>query len=358
MKKFYVFALLCVPLCLIFGLVTLQSSGLSGQEQARGPSYHLETDHISMTEVGKLLERLGKEIQKNNSISVGGKTYPFTGNGGIEFSVMQRQPGQTGIQIEIGSGQTETPTRGKTYVAYAHMSRSGAPAEFADLMAKLGEILASKGMFVMENHKVALDGTASVAQRLTHTTRQRGQGQPYTFYADVVFGESDFPLPEDEEDDVEAEKRGDTKEIAKKETKSADHKAIAELYDSLSKDLKAGKLHVDDQDFEIGENIMYGLTHLIATDGKSQRIRVGFMFGEALPQTLSRPRYSEEFFDAPMKKVGALLKNMGTGILETGTFKLEDTEFTVKQMATYEISAGDNGFSIELRYSEPPKEEK
>lgn len=359
MKKIYVIMLLCVPLLLFLGFRTSKAIGVSGgqEEQAQVGSYHRETDHISMTEVGKLLERLGKEIQKNNSVTVGGKSHPIAGQGGLELSVVPRGE-RTTLQIEIYAGATGTPTRGKTYVSYARGRQRGTPAEFTEILAKLGKTLASKGTFVMEDHSVALEGTASVVQRLMERTLPgRGRQQPYTFYLDVVFGENEFPLPEDEKDEVENEKRGDIKELAKQEMIGADHKAIAKVLDSLSNDLKAGKVRVGDKDLPVGENIQFGLTHLIATDGKSQRVRVGFQFGEAPPRKRpTGPRYGEEFFDAPMKKVAALLKRLGTEILESGTFKLGETEFKVKERATYEISASDRGFSIELQYTEPPKE--
>jgi hypothetical protein len=57
-----------------------------------------------------------------------------------------------------------------------------------------------------------------------------------------------------------------------------------------------------------------------------------------------------------MKKVAALLKRIGTEMLESGTFKLGETEFKVKEKATYEVSASERGFEIGLKYTEPPKE--
>jgi hypothetical protein len=57
-----------------------------------------------------------------------------------------------------------------------------------------------------------------------------------------------------------------------------------------------------------------------------------------------------------MKKVGELMKRWGTEILEAGTFKLGENEFKIKDLATYEIQAGNDGFSIELSYTEPKKD--
>jgi hypothetical protein len=359
MKKFYAFALLGIPLCLILGFGTTQPIGENGgqEEQAQVAPYHRETEYVSMKEVGKLLEQLGKEIQQNSRVTMGGNSYPVTDQGVLEISVRPRRGG-TSMQIEMSSGQKEPPTKGKTYVSYARLSQRSTPAEFAELLAEVGKNLASTGAFVMEDHSVALKGTASVVERLMGRTRQfpGGRQRPYTFYVDVVLGEKDFPLPEDEEDGVEDVKRGDIKELAKKEMNGADKKAIAKLFDSLSGDLKAGRVSVGDKNLDVGKNIMFGLTHLIAADGKSERIRAGFQFGTLPPQQQpSGSKYSKEFFDAPMKQVGALMKRMGTEILESGSFKLEENEFPVGKTAIYEVKANERGFSIELQYSKPPK---
>jgi hypothetical protein len=329
------------------------------QQQEPRPEYHRETDHISMMEVGKLLERFGKEIQQNKSVAIGGHTFPVTDNGYLEFHVMpgRRGPGTT-IHFEISSGQTETPTRGNTYTAYARGIRRGMPAEFAEIVAEVGKNLANTGNFVMEDHSVALKGPAMIQQRVTEHTRQRGMRRPYRFYFDIKFGETRFPVPADEVDDAEEEQRGWIQELAIKTTDGVDNKEIAKMFESLSSDLKAGQLKVGDKTFEIGKDIGFsGLTHLVTKDDKGNRIRVGIEFGEAPPRPKrTRPRYSKEFFDEPMKKVGALLKRWGTEILETGAFTLGENEFKVKEMATYEIHAGNNGFSIELSYTEPNKE--
>jgi hypothetical protein len=359
MKKIYALALFCIPLCLILGFGIAQAIGENGgqEEQVQVGSYHRETQHVSMKDVGKLLEQLGKEIQQNSQVSMGGNSYPVTDKGVLEINVGPRRGG-TSMQIEISAGQKEIPKEGKTYVSYLRAAQRSTPKEFAEILAKVGKTLDSTGAFVIEDHSVALKGTASVAVHLKERTRQMpGRQPPYMFYVDIVFGEEDFPLPEDELDWAEQEKRGDIKELAKMEMSGADQKTIAKLLDSLSGDLKAGKVRVGDQDVEAGKNIMFVLSHLIAADGKSERIRAGFMFGEVPPREKPKgPRYSKEFHDAPMKQVGALLKRMGTEILESGSFKLEENEFPAGKMATYEVKANERGFSIELAYVEPPKE--
>ena len=193
MKKIHVIALLGIPLGLILGFVTKTIGVSGGQEtQAQEGTYHHETDYISMAEVGKLLERLGKEIQENNSINLGGKSFSIVGHGGLELSVRPRGD-RTSMQIEINAGATGIPTQGKTYVSYARSGNRVTPTELAERVTKVGKTLASTGTFVMEDHTVALEGTASIVQRITEEIRRgRGRGVPYTFSFDVVFGEQDF----------------------------------------------------------------------------------------------------------------------------------------------------------------------
>ncbi len=354
MKKAYVLVLLFVPLCLFLGFRVFGVSGQQAQ-QAQGPSYGYETDSIDMAEVGKLLERLGKEIQQKGQVTAGANSFALTGEGGLEWNV-RKMRGGTVMQVQITAGM-ERPIPANTLVAYAAGSQGGTPAELAEIVAKVGETLSSKGAFVLDDHSVAFEGTATVVQRLTHSSRPRGSGPPYTFYFDVKYGEASFPTPQDEVDDVEQEQRGWIKELAIKESTGVDQKAVAKLLESLSGDLKAGKVKVGDTTLDVKENLQFGLTHLVTPDKKAHRIRIGLQFGETPPRKRATgPRYSKEFFDEPMKKVGELMKRWGTEILEAGTFKLGENEFKVKDLATYEIQAGNNGFSIELSYTEPKKD--
>lgn len=361
MKKIYVLALICIPLCLILGLQTSKATGGSGQEeQELVPGYHRESDSCSMAEVGKLLERLGKEIQQNNSIAIGGNSYSISGQGVFEISVGQRAAGRTSMQLEMLSDVKAATRRGKTYVSYARFAaRPGAkPAYLADIVAEMGKALASTGAFVMEEHKVALEGGIVIKQRITESVRGRGQQMPYTYSFDVIFGVPRFPVPADEVDNQEAEQRGWIKELAIKEITMPDQKEIAKLFESLSSDLKAGKVKVGDKAFDVGKGIQYGISHLATTDDKAHRVRIGVQFGEIPPRPKrGGPRYSKEFFDEPISKVGELLKRLGTEILDTGAFKLGENEFNVKEkLANYEVIASSRGFSIELGYAEPKKE--
>ncbi len=96
---------------------------------------------------------------------------------------------------------------------------------------------------------------------------------------------------------------------------------------------------------------------MIAVDGTSHRIQVHFRIGEAPPQQRpTEPRFSKEFFNEPMKKVGALLQRLGSEVLEKGTMTLGENEFKVKERAYYEINVSERGFEIGLQWVELPKE--
>jgi hypothetical protein len=358
MKKVYFMVLLCIPILLFLGFKTSNAIGVNGQAaQTPEPSWGMETDNISMAEVGKLLERLGKEIQEKGEFTAGDKTFALKGQGSLEWGA-RSMPGGTSLQIEIGT--RERPPRGNTYVAYdVSGGRPATAADAAEVLAKIGKTLASKDIFVIDEHSVSLEGRIVVTQRMTETVRGKGRGRsmPYMYSFDVVFGKQRFPVPQDEQDNVEAEQRGWVKELAINESMDVDKEAVVKLFEQLSTDLKEGRVSIGETSLPAGDMIQFGISHLVATEGNSNRIRFAMQFGPAAPQArMAGPRYSKELFDEPMKKVGALLKRMGTEILEKGAFKLGENEFKVKELATYEISASSRGFSIELSYIETNKD--
>jgi len=278
MKKVYALTLLSIPLCLVLGFragESIEEKGEQGQ-RAQQRLYFRETDSISMIDVGKLLERMGREIQQNGSVSIGGDSFLFAGMGGLEISVRNQR-----LQIEMGGGRIGPPAQGRTYVAYFRRFGGRTLAEVAEFLTKFGETLGSTGSFVMEDYSVALEGSATVEQRLMENPGPRGRICTYTL--NVVFGPQEFPLPEDERDDFEAEQQGTIRELAKREITGADQTAIARLLDSLSRDLKAGRVRVRDQELETGENVGFFLSHLVATDGQSNRIQIRIQVLEEAP---------------------------------------------------------------------------
>lgn len=350
MKKIYVYALLCIPLCLILGLGTALSIGAGGQNPQQGSQYNREADVTSMVEVGKLLEQLGKQMQQK-SISIGGESYAVADKGSLEISVSQM-----GMQLEIGFGQRNPNRKLTTLVSYARAAKTGQPADLAEMLDGIGKSLTSSGEFVMEDHSVALKGTASVKIRLMKNPRPNRGRPPYSLTFDVVFGDKEFPLPDDEVDSVEEEKRGDIVEVAKKEAKNLDKAKLAEMFNAFSRDLKAGKVSVGDQTLEIGENFGFSLSHLTAADGSSDRIRTAFMFGKVAPrEKQTGPRWGGEFFDASMKELAEILQKVFAGIAKDGTFSVDGKDFKAGEFATYEIVINNKGINLELGYTQPVK---
>jgi hypothetical protein len=355
MKKFY-FVVFCVPLLLFLGFGISKAVGVGGQAaQTPTPAWGMETDNISMVEVGKLLERLGKEIQEKGAFTAGGKTFALKGTGSLEMSA-RSMAGRSMLHLEIGA--SEKPRRGNVYVAFDISGGSPASADdAAEALAKIGKTLASKDAIVIDEHSVPLEGTIMVSQRITEATRGRGRRMPYRYTFDVLFGERSFPVPQDEQDDVEMEQRGWVKELAVKETVDVDKDTVAKMFEQLSADLKTGHVKIGETSLPAGKNVQYNMSHLAATEFKSNRIRFNMQFGPVPPRPRQTgPRYNKELFDEPMTNVGELLKKMGMEILEKGAFKLGENEFKVKELANYEISASARGFSIELGYSETNKD--
>jgi hypothetical protein len=341
------------------------------------PPFNLETDHISMEDLGALLERMGEEIQWKGQVTIGGNTYPVKGFGSIEMGVSRSRQGEgSSINFQISAGGREgLPTGGRrpatTYVSY-NRSYGGrravrpTPEEFAEILAKIGSTLGSKGVFVIDDHSVPFEGKAKIVQELTQTTAQRGGGTSYDYQLDVMFGQEDFPMPQDEAEDLKSllpEERElqeiYEKDLAEKEITGADQKAVAKLLASLSGDLKAGRVRLDDQDLPAGENLGCSFSHLVALDGQSHRIRLDLKFGQGPPPPRRRtgPRYSEEFINKPIKQLGALLQRLGTELLEDGTMQLGENTFSVAQKANYEIKASAGNLEIGAGFIEPPKEE-
>ena len=350
MKKIYVYALLCIPLCLILGLGTALSIGAGGQAAQRGPQYFRETDSTSMMEVGKLLEQLGKQMQQK-SISIGGESYAVNDKGSLEISVDAR-----GIQVEIGYGPANPNRKPTSMTAYSRMSRSGSPDKLSQLFAGMGKSIANSGSFEIEDHSVKLKGTATATIQLVKTVQGRGNRPPYNFIVNVDFGDKKFPLTDDEKDFLDEIEHGKSIVIAKKEMKNLDKAELAELLNSISQDLKAGKVSVGDQTLEVGENFGFGLSHLSTTDGSSDRIMTMVMFGKMTPrEKQTGPRWGGEFFDASMKELAEILQKVFAGIVKDGTFSIDGKDFKAGEIASYEVGITNRGINLELGYTQPVK---
>ena len=357
MKKLYAPVLLAIPLLVAatwIGARTTQEA--AQQEPVRLPGYHLESQHIAMAEVGSLLERLGREIQQDERITVGGNSYPVSGFGGIEFSVSRgsRRGGElrTGVSVSFGSTGRTTPPTGppgrarQDYDPYQGSGRWWAPSDVANLVAELARTLAATGVFVMEDHRVAFRGSASIDQRLTERTP--GRRQLYNLEMHVVFGEGEFTGPDDDEDYQEALDKGVRRSLARVQSEDADQDAVAEAFTSLAEDLRAGQIRVGGQEVAVGEFVGFRLTHVTAVDGQYEKIELGLDFGPMPEPRPEGPRYSEEVTNESIRDLATTLRRIAAEILEDGTFQLGDEVFTVSDQASWELYARATGLGLEV----------
>lgn len=356
MKKVYALALLCIPLCLVLGFRTIQPSEGDTEQEQQVPEqgYSFESGYYSMQELGKLLERFGREIQQDGSVTVAGKSYPITGFGQVEINV-----GGRGIFMQIGSGETAPPTEGETYEIYKRSGLGATPSEVAEFLAKMGENLASSGNIAMEDYSIALEGTATVTQRMVEN---RGGRQRHTYLLDIAFGQGDLPRPDDEEDMQERVELGETTVLAEREFTDVNQARLARLFASLSRDLRAGRVSVGDREVPAGELARGAVfMHSIATDGQSQRVSISFQFGEVIPRPEQvrpqpdEPRYGKETIErVPIREIGELLKRIGTEILESGTITFEGFAYRAGQSGGFELGMRHDRLNIELGTNATP----
>jgi hypothetical protein len=360
MRKLHALALLGIPLFLATGFVSTRvvQEGAQQEPPVPGPSYQFESQHFSMQETGRLLERLGTEIQRTGTVTVGGNAYAVTGFGGIEFS-LSRRGNRTGIEIGFGSdGRTTPPTGGRRprtdYDPYQRGGGNWQPSDVADLVAELGETLASTGVFVLENHRVDFRGAATIDQRLIESTL--GRGLPYELEVHVLFGEGEFAGPDDDEDYEEDQGYGLIRSIARAQQQDRDQAAVAQMWASLAEDLTAGRVRVGDEELAVGENVRFGLTHVTAVDGQYDKIEFSLSFGPRPEPGAREPRWGDEAFNEPTADLAAILQRIGAQILEDGTFELGGEVFTVSRTANWEIGANPRGFGVEVSYHQPLEE--
>ena len=354
MKKIDALMLLGAPPLLAVGWLGAWAT-LDADQQAppAGTGYHFESQHFSMEDAGRLLERWGGEIQQSGQITAGEASYPLTGFGGIELSVRARGNG-AGVQIGFGSsGRTGPPSaaRRQDYDPYQRGGRASDPSAVADLLAEIGQTLAATGTVVLEDHEVAFRGTADIDMRLTQHT---GGRRPYALEALVTFGEGNFSRPNDDEDYGEDLGFGLTEEAGRDQQQGANRNTVAEMFASLAQGLRAGSIRVGDGEFGVDETVDFGITHVTAVDGSYDKIEIGLQFGPERQRRAEGARYGDEEYNEPTADLAALLQRIGSQILEDGTFELGGEVFSVGRTSSWEVSANQRGFSVEVSYHEPP----
>ncbi len=206
MKKLYALGSLVVPLFLAaawMGARTVEEA--PPQELTAFPGYSLESQHFAMDDLGSLLERIGRGIQQDEQITIGGNSYPVSGFGGMEINVGRRTRGEeesTGVELRFNSAGRTTPPTGRAerprqdYDPYQRSGRGWEASAVGDIIAELGETLAGTGTIVLEHHSVPFRGAASIDQRLVERTS--GRRQPYELEVHVLFGEGEFGFDADE----------------------------------------------------------------------------------------------------------------------------------------------------------------
>ena len=306
--------------------------------EARKHSYSRESEYLSMAEVGRILERLGREIHEKGSATIGGGSFDVSGEGGFNIYLSQGGPrGGTSIGVELVSRKSAPEGWRKFFVPYERRGSGWTRATFATLVAAVGETLARTGIFVLEDDSATFSGTASVQRRLVE--RFRPGRRQHTFYLDIGFGPQELPIPEEEY----LEELRPQEELVKEKAKDVDQATLAGLLGTLSRDLESGWVRVGGEELVVGEDLDFRFKHTSSIDGRSHRIQVTFAFGEevsgAEPRRPASRSFSRESRDTPMRDIAALLQGIGTEILSDGTFHLGGAEFQTGEAATIEIKA-------------------
>ncbi len=364
MKKLYSLGLLVVPLFLAAAWMGARTTNaVPQQEVSASPRYSLESDHFAMDDLGSLFERIGREIQQDGQFMIGGTTYPLSGFGGIEINVNRWARGEelsTGAEFHFNSaGRTTTPVNRRTgqiqeeYDPYERSGRYWQPSALADVIAELGETLSATGTIVLEHHRVPFRGVASIDQRLIAGTIRQ---YPYRLDVYVLFGEGEFEGPDDDEDYVEDQEFGLIRSLARSQEEGANQAAVADLFATLAADLRAGRVRVGDEELPIGETpVAFKLTNVTATDDSFDKIEFSLMFGPRPPMGPGDVRYYDEQFVEPITDLAAILQRIGAQILEDGTFELGGQVFSAGRTASWDVGANSSGFSVEVKYQEPPE---
>ena len=215
--------------------------------------------------------------------------------------------------------------------------------------------MSSQGVFVLDDHRVAFRGAASIDERL-HEGPARRRRPPFEYSAVIVFGEGDLQPPVDE-DVAETEASTLTRQLASREIEGAGQDAMAEFFTSFAGALRGGVVRVGEQEFALGEHpVGFRLTHVAANDGGYDKIEFGVSFGPIPPMVRPQPgeRWGDDVENHPTTELAALLQQVGAQMLEDGTFELGGITFTMGERASWEIGASQSGFSVEMGYDEPP----
>jgi hypothetical protein len=359
MRKVFALCLICSLPFLVGGCGNGQGGNdVGAQEQiAELPRYGFESDHISMVELGEMLERMGREIQQNGAVTFAGNTYPLAGYGGIEFNLGRREGRDgnlsTGFQMDINSdGSSDPPTpgpRGGAYTLHQGHRIQGTPAELADAIDEMASTLESTGAFAWDFHTADFVGTAVVDQMLGQNTRN--PRQPYRLMFEITYGEGEFERHDDREDVEETVERGQGVWLGDTSVEGADQAGVVEALRALSAGIRSGQVVVGEGQAELGDEASLNFGH-VAVVGGADKIEMGLQWPSLpAPEPVDRsqePRYSDEPWAMPITEFAEMLQRIATEILEDGTFIMDGEEYTVGETVGGEIGFSSRGMAIEV----------
>ena len=362
MRKVFALCLVCSLPFLVSGCGNGQGGNEVGVQEQVGelPRYGFESDYISMVEVGEMLERMGREIQQNGSVTFAGNTYPLTGYGGIEFNLSRRADREenvgTGLQMDFSSdGSFDPPTAGGkgAYTLHEGYTVRGTPAELADAIDELAGTLESTGAFAWDFHTADFVGAAFVDQMLGQNTRN--PRQPYRLMLDITYGEGEFERHDDREDIEEVVERGQGVWLGNTSVEGADQAGVVEALRAFGAAVRSGRVVVGEGQAELGDEASLNIGHVAAGDGSSNKIEMSMNWpSRPAPEPEERAegsRYYEEPWAMPVTEFAAMLQRIATEILEDGTFMLGGEEYTVGETLGGEIGFNSRGMTIEVGYN-------
>jgi len=332
---------------------TIPRDGLP--RQAWVESYRRESEFMSAAQVGAVLEQIGREMQQNASLSLGGAQLDATGGGLFQISARQDPSGRSFFQIEFVTGRADPIQEKEFFVPYERRSQDWAASDVARSLAGIAETLAATGRFELEDAIVEFRGTASVEQKLIERF-DPGERQ-HTFQIDINLGPQALPRPLAEY----AEDIGSINVLAKDEAAAVGPEEVARLLGSLSSDLAAGRIQMAGQEFSV-DRLDFRFKQTSSLDRQSHRLQFAFFFGPSVSDAAPGARaaqapprsHARESRDVPMEEIAALLQRIGSEVMSNGAFSMDGMIFRTADEAYLEVSVVEGrGLEIIVTYAQP-----
>ena len=359
MKKSFVLGLFFGLPLLLGGCAgdQMQNHTEAQEEVGALPPYGFEAHHMSLEQVGQMLERIGREIQENGTITLGGQAYPFSGSGGIELSLNRRsregEAAQSMFYVDFSSdGRSGPPTEGQAYSLYEG-SIAGTPAEIADALESMAGTLSANGAFEFDFHRADFMGSALIDHRLGQSTGN--PRQPFQLMLDITYGEGEFQRHNDREDIQEFVEMGKGVWLGDTSVEGVDQAGLVEVLQELAAAVRSGQVAVGEGEAELGEEARLSFGHVAAVDGSSDKIEMNLRWSTLPPPEQQAqedaPRYYDEPWNMPVTEFAQMLQRIATEILADGMFMLDGREYSVGETLRGEIGFNPRGMVIEVAYN-------